>query len=100
MIWFHAPHEPIVATVPLPETSADVKQQTIARWRVSGQAERIVLDDGRRVHIWAPPGKYDVVAELITVNWTDQTLRFDEHTASFSVSSPDPLPNSPFGTWR
>jgi hypothetical protein len=85
-----APHEPIVATVAMPETPADVKQQTIARWRISGQAERIVVDEGRAVHIWAPPGTYDVVAELISVNWTDQTIRFEEHTASFSVTSPDP----------
>ena len=41
----YAPHEPIVATVAMPETPADVKQQTIARWRISGRAERILFFD-------------------------------------------------------
>jgi hypothetical protein len=91
----YPPYKPIVATVAIPDTPADVKQQTIARWRISGQAERVLVDDGRTVHIWAPPGTYDVVAELISVNWSDQTIRFEEHTASFSVSSPDPPPTPP-----
>ena len=86
----YAPHEPIVATVAMLDTPAEVKQQTIARWRISGQAERVLVDDGRTVHIWAPPGNYELVAELISINWTDQSFRFEEHTASFSVSSPDP----------
>ena len=37
----YAPYKPIVATVTMPDTPADVKQQTIARWRIS-EIEKLV----------------------------------------------------------
>jgi len=86
-----APYRPIVATLDLPDATDGT--QTIARWTVN--AERIILDEGRVVHIWAPPGKYAVRCEVITVNWTEQHISFDEHTATFTVTGkvPDDPPD-------
>ena len=77
-----APYRPIVATLDLPDEPDGT--QTIARWTVG--AERIILDAGRTVHIWAPPGKYAIRCEVITVNWTEQQISFDEHQAAFVVT--------------
>lgn len=90
-----APHEPIVAK--------SVQEADIYLWRVPAPAKRIVLDNGRTLHIWAPPGTYQVELTTIAIkiDWDSrkQDVQYAEHSATLKVSGqqpdpkPDPKPN-------
>ena len=73
-------------------------------WRVDRPAIRVIVDNGKTVHVWAPVGKYEVTLTTITVNvginpdWDpesgnpptiDKDIEYDEHYAFFEVEGED-----------
>ncbi len=97
-------HTPIVCTS---EQAADVYI-----WRVSGAAKRVVLNNGSTIHVWAPPGEYDISLTTISIviDWQKQSkdVVYQEHSAKLKVGSvpdpgpkpnPNPLPPPPGKRW-
>lgn len=85
-------HEPIVCRS---EGQADVYI-----WQVASPAKRLVVENGRAIHVWAPPGKYEVRLTTITIaiDWDKQSkdIQYNEHVHSFEVAGdPDPDPPTP-----
>jgi hypothetical protein len=83
-------HAPIVCTS---EQAADVYL-----WRISGAAKRIVLDNGKTVHVWAPPGSYEITLTTIAIviDWEKKSkdVVYQEHVAQLKVgNAPEPGPN-------
>lgn len=103
-------HKPIIAGA---QEEADVYI-----WKVDRPAMKIVVDNGKAIHVWAPPGEYEVQLTTITVevsidpNWDpnsgkppkiDKNIQYNEHYAVFEVvgeDGPDPPdpPNPPTPT--
>lgn len=90
-------HKPIIVSAVTP---ADVYI-----WSVRKPATRVVVDNGKTLHIWAPPGVYEVSLTTIKVdvkvdpNWkpdsgtTPQVIKdvqYNEHFAEFEVVRPGP----------
>lgn len=78
-------HEPIVLS-----SQSDAKAYI---WKVPQPAKRIAIDNGKTVHIWAPPGKYDVHLITINVDFKAETFEYKEHFATFQVGKPAPKPD-------
>jgi hypothetical protein len=73
-------------------------QADVYIWQVTSPAKRLVVENGRAVHVWAPPGKYEVRLTTITIaiDWEKQSkdIQYNEHLAEFTVGAvPDPDPD-------
>lgn len=79
-------------------------------WNVSKPARKVVIDGGKRIHVWAKPGDYEVRLTIITINvsidpsWKPEdgppkiikNVFYDEHYDDFKVGpgpGPDPNPD-------
>lgn len=94
-----AEHQPVVAA-----SSVDAD---VYIWRVSKPAKRVTVEGGRKIHIWAPPGEYEVSLTVITIviDWEKQMkeVLYDEHVATLVIEGdgddgdddgPDPTPGA------
>jgi len=95
-------HKPIIVEA---QAEADVYI-----WNVPSPAVKIVVDSGRGLHVWAPPGKYEIRLTTISVDvkvdpdWKPdgtsvpdlkKNIQYNEHFATIEVlgSGPSPNPN-------
>ncbi len=83
----YAVHQPIVATV---QTAA-----SIYVWDEPATFRAIELDNGRVLHIWAPPGRHKLRCLLLTVDWDKHTITNARVTAEFVVGMDIPPPPPP-----
>jgi hypothetical protein len=59
-------------------------------WHLSDKAVRLTVDDGKGLHVWAPPGVYDVRLTVIKVDWEGKKVAYNEHFAQFKVVGTKP----------
>ena len=81
------PYQPIVV-----ESASEATAYT---WSYPAPLVGIQIDNGRSVHLWAPPGKYRVQLTTISVDWEAEKLTTATFTAAFTVGDPQPGPKPP-----
>lgn len=80
-------HKPIIMES---ETEANVY-----KWSMSKQISKISLENGRIIHCWAPPGKYDIGLMTITVDFDKKDIQFNEHEFILEVVKGNLPPTPP-----
>lgn len=78
-------YEPIIATVD--------QEATVYFWDYPETFQAIELDNGRTLHIWAPPGEHHLKCLLLTIDWEAKTVTKASLYAEFIVGEPGPLPS-------
>lgn len=83
-------HKPIVL-----ESEA---MANIYKWTLPKQVSKVLIDGGKIVHCWAPPGKYDIGLMTINVDFDKKDIQFAEHEITLEIikgNLPPDVPNPP-----
>jgi len=75
----------------------------IYSWRIPKNMSKILVDNGKIVHCWASPGKYDISLMTINVDFDKKDIQYNEHEITINIvkgniPSPDdpaPKPDNP-----
>ena len=71
------------------------KEAKIYSWRIPKEISKILVDGGKIVHCWAPPGKYDISLMTIDVDFDKKDIQYSEHDISIQVLKGNLPPNPP-----
>lgn len=81
-------YEPIVGVA---ETDSDINV-----WQLVGSAgkkyKKITVNNGKEVHVWAEPGKYDLSLTAIKIVWDKKEVTYNEYYSTFEVLAKGPKP--------
>jgi hypothetical protein len=85
-------HQPVVI-----EANLEIEPgwQVLFDWDVDKPARAREVDNGKVVHIWAPPGRYEIELSAILVNWDTRELKKQEQTTSLVILGDDSTPPDP-----
>jgi len=83
------PFAPIVASVEIGATDAGSVQ---VLWEASPGVAIQIVEEGRRLFAWAPPGTHTLRCDVFEVDWESKQFRVERHNATFTVGEPRPEP--------
>lgn len=78
---------------------ANVEKDSICLWRVNKPVNFISIENGTVLHVWAPPGKHEVEATIITVDWEKHLVSAKQEKVIIEVIGQNPpVPPKPLPT--
>lgn len=86
-------YEPIVAS--------STEDADLYIWDVRGTnsyyPSTMEVDNGKTLHIWSKPGKYQIHLKTISVDWESKKVQYLSFVQDIEIISPEPTPPTPPG---
>lgn len=64
-------------------------------WSLPDAASKVSLNNGKTLHVWAPPGKYSIKLTTIIVDFEKKDIKYNEGISQFEVLGNSPAPVIP-----
>lgn len=64
-------------------------------WTLPDAASKVSLNNGKTLHVWAPPGKYSIKLTTIIVDFEKKDIKYNEGVGQFEVLGNSPAPVVP-----